>query len=165
MTVRQLRYRSGLPVTEIRKRSGEVIWSSAQAGATWQDCDFGNAILDDIVIEGAAIALGSFAGTSLKRCDFYWLLAPCTSFVAADLEDCAFHGCGLGESDFTGAILRRTRFLRDNLGGGTDLCGANLSAAVIESADFSGAEYDDATRFPPDFDPEQHGMMRVVPRS
>lgn len=94
---------------------------------------------------------------------FFWLFAYRADFTGADLEDCAFRGCDLSEANFSGAVLRRTRFAKDNLDGRTDLSGADLSAAIIEAADFSGAEYDDATKFPPGFDPHQHGMLKTMP--
>jgi uncharacterized protein YjbI with pentapeptide repeats len=42
--------------------------------------------------------------------------------------------------------------------GRTNLSGANLSTARIEDSDFSGAEYDDATRFPTGF--SKQGMVK-----
>lgn len=162
MSEGQLKYASGLPVAEIRHRSGLVVWSSTAGGPPWCDADLREAVLDDMTCDGG-IVLGSLVGASLKRCDLYWLHASASSFVDADLEDCIFRGCNLSVVDFSGARLRRTRFLKDNLDGRTDLSGANLSAAQISDADFSGAEYDDASRFPPGFDPLRHGMTRAKP--
>jgi len=145
MAVGQLRYRSGLPVTEIRNRSGLVVWSFALGGPRWDECDLRDAVLNDVICDGGVITLTTLTGASLKRADFYWLFAGVNSFADADLEDCAFYGCNLSQSDFSGARLLRTRFMKDNLLGRTNLSGANLSAALIEDTDFSGAEYDEAT--------------------
>lgn len=163
MAVGQLKYRSGLPVTQLRNRGGDVIWSFVLGGQRWDESDLREAVLEDVVCDGGVIALTTLAGASLKRSEFYWLFAGANSFLDADLEDCAFHGCNLSETDFSGARLVRTRFLRDNLFGGTNLSGANLSRALIRDADFSGAEYDDATRFPSGFDPRRHGMAKAKP--
>jgi hypothetical protein len=62
---------------------------------------------------------------------------------------------------FSGARLRLTRFLKDNLLGRTNLSGADLPAARTEGADFSGAEYDDMTRFPKGFRPLEQGMVKA----
>jgi uncharacterized protein YjbI with pentapeptide repeats len=161
MAVGQLKYKSGLPVTEIRDRAGLVVWSFALGGTRWDECDLRDAILDDMTADGGVIVFGTLAGASLKRCDFYWLFAGVNSFADADLEDCVFRGCNLSQADFSGARLLRTRFLKDNLLGRTNLSGANLSGARIENADFSGAEYDSATRFPPGFLSVEHGMVKA----
>jgi uncharacterized protein YjbI with pentapeptide repeats len=163
MAVGQLRYRSGLPVTEIRNQLGLVVWSYAFGGPRWEDSHLQEAVLDDVVCEGGVITMSSLADASLKRAEFYWLFAGVNNFAEADLEDCTFYGCHLAEADFSGARLRRTRFLKDNMLGCTRLSGANLSKAIIEDCDFSGAEYDDATRFPEGFDPHKHGMTRAKP--
>jgi uncharacterized protein YjbI with pentapeptide repeats len=159
MAVGQLKYRSGLPVTEIRNRSGLVVWSFVLGGPRWEDSDLREAVLDDVVCEGGVLTMATLIGASLKRADFYWLFAGANSFADANLEECSFRGCNLSEVDFSGARLLRTRFLKDNLLGRTNLSGANLSMARIEDSDFSGAEYDDATRFPKGFSKE--GMVKA----
>jgi|RhiMetStandDraft_4_1073278.scaffolds.fasta_scaffold50261_3 uncharacterized protein YjbI with pentapeptide repeats len=161
MALGQLRYRSGLPVTEIRNRSGLVVWSFALGGPRWDESDLREAILDDVICEGGVIVFTTLIGASLKRADLYWLFAGGNSFAEADLEGCVLHGCNLSQADFSGARLRRTRFMKDNLLGRTNLTGANLSAAAIDEADFSGAEYDDATRFPRGFHPLKHGLTKA----
>jgi uncharacterized protein YjbI with pentapeptide repeats len=163
MGVGQLKFKSGLPVTEIRNRSGVVIWSFTLGGPRWDEGDLRGAVLDDSICDGGIIVFGTLAGASLKRCDFYWLFAGLNSFADADLEDCAFYGCNLSGADFSGAHLLRTRFLKDSLDGRTNLSGANLATARIESADFSGAEYDSETRLPKGFYPLKHGMRKTKP--
>jgi uncharacterized protein YjbI with pentapeptide repeats len=88
------------------------------------------------------------------------MVAIQASFRNASLEDCAFHGANLSSATFDGAVLRRTKFLLDNLGGRTDLSAADLSKAIIEDADFTGASYDTDTRFPFGFDPAAAGLIR-----
>jgi uncharacterized protein YjbI with pentapeptide repeats len=161
MAVGQLKYKSGLPVTEISNRSGLVVWSLALGGPRWDECDLRGAVLDDMTADGGVVVFGTLAGASLKRCDFYWLFAGVNSFADADLEDCVFYGCNLSQADFSGARLLRTRFLRDNLLGRTNLSDADLSKALVDNADFSGAEYDKETRFPMGFYPLKQGMTKA----
>lgn len=162
----ELRSTSGTPVTEIKDRSGRLLWSGNADGTDWFDSDLRNAVLDDIAADGGALGLTTtLIGASLKRSDFYWLFAFRADFTGADLEDCVFRGCQLSEANFSGAMLRRTRFVKDNLDGRTDLSGADLSAALIEAVDFSGAKYDDATKFPEGFDPSRHGLLKAEPES
>jgi len=164
MAVGQLKYKSGHPVSEIRNQAGEVLWRFALGGPRWDECDLRGAVLDDVVCDGGVLTLATLAGASMKRSDFYWLFAGANSLAGADLEECTFRGCTLAETDFSGARLVRTRFLKDNLLGRTNLSGANLSEAWIRDADFSGAEYDGATRFPPGFDPTSHEMVKAKRR-
>jgi len=55
--------------------------------------------------------------------------------------------------------LRNANFGRDNLGGSTQLQGANLTGADVLGANFDGAEYDERTQFPRSFDAQKHGML------
>ena len=43
----------------------------------------------------------------------------------------------------------------------TNLISAHLNKATFENCDFTGATYDDKTRFPPNFDPFAEGMIKV----
>ncbi len=158
----QPRYRSGAPVLQIRTRAGGILWEATEHAPDWLGGDLRDAVLDDIEFDGGVTGPDtSLAGASLKRCDFYWLLAHDMDFAGADLEDCVFRGCALSAANFTGARLVRTRFAKDNLGGRTDLSGANLAGALIVGADFRGAEYDTATQFPPRFDPAAYGLCKA----
>lgn len=76
----------------------------------------------------------------------------------ADLEEAQFCGADLKEVNFQGANLMKANFGRDNLGGATQLQGANLSRAQTRGAIFEGAEYDTRTVFPGLFDPKEEGM-------
>ena len=66
----------------------------------------------------------------------------------------------------TKAVLRDTildgaSFGLDNLGGRTQLQGADLSGATVQGTCFDGALYDDVTIFPDKFDALKHGMVRA----
>jgi hypothetical protein len=86
-------------------------------------------------------------------------IAMGASFRDCDFTDAVLRGADLKDTDFTGAHLIRTDLSRDNLGGSTELQGADLSAATIQSCRFDGAQYDSKTRFPKGFYPEKHGLQ------
>ena len=46
------------------------------------------------------------------------------------------------------AVLRKANLCRDNLGGSSQLQGANFTGADLRGANLSGAEYDRSTVFP-----------------
>jgi Pentapeptide repeats (8 copies) len=48
---------------------------------------------------------------------------------------------------------------RDNLGGSTQLQGADLTGAIWNGAILKGAEFDNNTKFPNGFFPFSHGMV------
>jgi len=59
----------------------------------------------------------------------------------------------------TNASLKNANLSRDNVGGFTQLQGANLTGANVSGTNFEGAEYDDETVFPESFDPKKHKMV------
>jgi hypothetical protein len=61
--------------------------------------------------------------------------------------------------NFHGANLRSANFGRDNLGGCTQLQGANLQETETRGASFDGAEYDNRTKFPKTLNPQTAGMV------
>ena len=75
---------------------------------------------------------------------------------------------GLERADFTHAALRGAKVHGGLIGADlnhANLRGADLSNAVLvdsrERAIFTGAEYDGRTKWPPGFDPEAAGAIRV----
>ncbi|MFL6215167.1 MAG: pentapeptide repeat-containing protein [Blastocatellia bacterium] len=69
-----------------------------------------------------------------------------------------FQGADLKEANLCGANLRDADLSRSNIATPTKLQGADLRKAQIEGADFTGAEYDERTRFPEAFSPQQQEM-------
>ena len=116
--------------------------------------DFSGAIL-----EGVCCMDARFDGCSFRGADLYWAIAMGASFLGCDFTDADMRGADLKKTDFTEAHLVRTNFGRDNLGGSTQLQGANLHAAILQSCRFEGAVYDSKTKFPKGFIPEKHGLI------
>jgi uncharacterized protein YjbI with pentapeptide repeats len=155
-----LRGPDNVPISEIRDFSGRVILARLDELEALDDQDLTGATLDAIQADGLVCMGTKFDNASFKGADLYWMVAIQASFRNASLEDCAFRGANLSSATFDGAVLRRTRFLLDNLGGRTDLSAADLSKAIIEDADFTGASYDADTKFPSGFDPAAAGLVR-----
>jgi uncharacterized protein YjbI with pentapeptide repeats len=93
------------------------------------------------------------------------------SLYAARLRDADLSFAILRDADLRGASLDRavcknTNFRganlgRDNLNARTSLLGTDLSTADLHGAVLVDAVYDDATRFPENFDPSGQGLTHV----
>src|SRR5688572_16465810 len=140
-------------LSEIRDRSGKLLLALSEEITMLDDLDLTGAMLDRIEADGLMCMGSKFENATFRDADLYWLIAFRASFRNAVMDGCAFRGADLKEVDFNGTSLRNAKFLLSNLGGRTDLSGADLSTAVIDGADFSGASYDAATKFPTGFDP------------
>ena len=123
------------------------------------DLDLSGALLDGIQADGL-ICMGTiFDRASFKAADLYWMIAIQASFRNAILDACVSRGANLEDTDFSGASLKFVGFRLDNLGGRTNLFGADLSTAVLDGADFTGASCDSETKFPAGFDPVARGLI------
>lgn len=100
-----------------------------------------------------------FDGSSFRGADMYGAIAMGASFRNCDLTFTVLRGADLKDAIFDGARLLYTDFSRDNLGGATQLQGADLSGATICDCHFGGAEYDSSTRFPKGFYPDKLGLV------
>ncbi len=98
----------------------------------------------------------SFAGSSL-----YGALLEGSDLSCCNFEDADLRGANLMSSKLVGANLRRANLALDNLGAPTRLQGADLTDASLNRCNLVGAEYDQETRFPADFDPDAAGMVSV----
>lgn len=121
--------------------------------------DLSGAIFDGLIMEGCIFDETILAYASFKKCDLYW-----ARFYAVNLEHSNFAGASLNGCTFCNANLRYVNLAdadlsRDNVGGSTDLRGANLDNAVIYNSTFIGAEYDRNTIFPKGFCPQAEGMI------
>jgi uncharacterized protein YjbI with pentapeptide repeats len=114
--------------------------------------------LRGLVLEGASFIGSDLTGADLSGADIYW-----GWFMGANLTDAKLRGARLSGADFTEAWLVRADLSganlgTDNVGGSTSLKGANLSDAILDDANLTGAIYDRLTRFPDGFSPVLAGM-------
>jgi len=122
--------------------------------AELRERDFSGAVL-----EGVCCMDARFDGSSFRGADLYWAIAMGASFAACDFTDADLRGADLKDTNFTDARLIRTNFSRNNVGGATQLQGADLSTAAIHDCLFDGAQYDSTSKFPEGFDPKKHGLQ------
>lgn len=90
----------------------------------------------------------------------YWANLFNASCQHADFTNARLTGADLTECDFTEAVLCGANLGRDNLGGSTQVPGANFTGADLIAVVWDGAEFDDTTVFPSGFDPLTKGMQR-----
>jgi uncharacterized protein YjbI with pentapeptide repeats len=101
----------------------------------------------------------SLRGVSFRKATLYW-----ACLAEADLSGCNFEEADLRGATLTGALLvganlRSAQLCRDNLGGPTQLQGADLTGADLSAANLEGAEYDSKTKFPSSFQPKREGCV------
>ena len=123
------------------------------------DADLQNQDFADAMLQRVWCMFARFDGSSFFGADLYWATAIGASFRNCDLRFTIFRGADLKDAIFDGAQLIGTIFSRDNLGGSTQLQGADLGGATITDCHFCGAEYDASTRFPKGFYPDAHGLV------
>lgn len=108
-------------------------------GENLQDENFGDRLLKN----------AKFQGANLKWANFQWSELQGAEFQGADLKDTNFQSADIYEANFKGAKLH----------------GANLrECSNIETANWKKAEYDNTTRFPVDFAPDNFGLIRTSRR-
>jgi uncharacterized protein YjbI with pentapeptide repeats len=147
-------------MVEIKNVSGEVIFRCE--GSSWGN--FGSADLSRVnfkgaVLEGANFCNANLSDACLEDCNLYWGLFFGTNMQRANLRAALLMGADLKEANLSFADLSDTNLGRDNLGGSTQLEGANLSNCKIDGTIFDGAIYNEKTILPEGLNPEAHGMI------
>jgi uncharacterized protein YjbI with pentapeptide repeats len=115
------------------------------------------------VLQGIHIDDSDLREADFTDADLYWAYAFRANCEGAIFQNAKLNGATLAEANFRGADLRGADLSLDNLGGATDVKGANFTGALLEGTIFTGCQYDDSTIFPEDFDPAAHGMIWVDP--
>ncbi len=127
------------------------------------DCvDLSGRDLSSANLAGAVLMDTKLRSSILRGADLYWAILFRADLTGADLRECLLCGADLKETTFVGADLRDANLGKDNLGGSTQLQGANLRDAKLRGTILTDAEYDDATVFPDGFNPRASGMRRVA---
>ena len=115
------------------------------AGMRLSRVDFSRSNLDRVHFQYTDLRQASFRDACLRETRFYHAHLRGVDFATADLRD----------ADLSRAILREADLA------GADLRGANLTGAILADAQLEGALYNDETRWPVGFDPDDHGVIRV----
>ncbi|MFC4161368.1 pentapeptide repeat-containing protein [Chitinimonas lacunae] len=125
------------------------------------DRDWRGAVLRGAVFEGVSMCDTRLAHADLSGAEFYLCMGAGEVFRNATLCDARFLGGRFEGVSFAGADLRNAAFCKDELDNYVILCGADFTDALLDGAVFDGAVYNAATRFPPGFEPELRGFVRM----
>jgi uncharacterized protein YjbI with pentapeptide repeats len=134
-----------------------------------------NANLADADLVKASLAGASLRGARLERARLDSSSLIGAVMTQATLANADLLHASLAEADLTGAVLTGVMLagaeLVDASLAGADLTGANLTKANLAGANLEGARlagavlkkarFDNRTRWPANFEPEQHGAIRV----
>ena len=143
---------------QIKNRKGEVIHEGDRS-KTYCDADLRNAVFEGWALQGAHFDDSNLEGASFRGADLYWGNFFLANLTEADFEGAQLRGADLKKTNLTKANLKNANLSRDNVGGSTQLQGANLTEATVGGTNFEGAEYDHETVFPEGFDPKKHKMI------
>jgi len=114
---------------------------------------------EGVVWEGAHLYGAQLDQANFKDANLYWAGFFQAQLNGANFENANLQGVELKEASCIGANFRGANLGRDNLGGNSQLQGADLTDAILNRACFEGAEYDETTKFPKGFHPTSHGMI------
>ncbi len=109
--------------------------------------------------EGVDLFGAQLGGATFKDAVLYWGCFVTANLDGANFENANLQGTILIEASCVGTNFQGANLGRDNLGGSSQLQGADLTAAILKGAQLEGAEYDEKTLFPEGFDPRSHGMI------
>lgn len=148
---------------QIKNKKGDTIFEYAHGiGKDFDSADLRGVNMAGGLLEGAMFSDANLEEANLEGCDFYWAIFYRANLQKSTLKDAIVRGVDLKLANLRGADLRNADFSQDNLGGSTQLQGADLTEALVEGAKFQGTEYDSSTKFPLGFNPENNGMRFVM---
>lgn len=152
-------------VKEIRNLDGEIIFAYDENDERWiwGQYDMSGANLERANFEPVTIVWQDviLRKANLKGAVFYWAMLNSSDLSETDCEETKFWGTSLENVNFTKANLKNTVFGKSNLGGSTDVCGANFTGTNLDKAKFDETHYSDKTIFPKNFNPEKNGLVRI----
>lgn len=133
------------------------------AGSVNHRTIFYGADLSHANFSGARIN-GDFREANLFKANLSNTLITLSDFKEAKFENTRFNGSKIYGSDLSGHDFRLislpTSILDSNLSG-CNFQGVDLSSTELDENDLSGANFDDQTKFPPNFNPKKAGMINV----
>lgn len=147
---------------EIRNQDGVVIYVYPDGeGMDFDNSDLHGLNLANAALEGAVFSDANLSGVNLENSDLYWAIFFRANLSEANLKGAVLRGCDMKLAKLTKADLRGADLSQDNLGGSTQLQGADLSGCLIAGAKFELAAFDTKTILPEGMDPQAHGMIFV----
>ena len=116
------------------------------AGAILNQANFSNANLTEAKLLGTKSRNTNFTNSDLTLVELFLTDLAGANLFQANLTKAKLSFANLAEANFTEA----------------NLCGTDLRCARIHRTVFRGAKYDDETQFPDNFNPQKHGLKKVI---
>ena len=127
-----------------------VLESQCMCGADFSLTDLRSAVFSLACADGSQFIKANLSNLSGERC----------SFRGANFFGARLNGAFLVGADLTGASLAEAELFGTRFAGAL-LSGADLFHCDLSEADLQLALYDEATRWPPNFNPIEAGAVRV----
>lgn len=156
-------------------QAGEPLWLelSSLVGASFEGMNLHRIIFDGRILHECNFSKSSlrnagFVGADLSNAKLQGALLMNAYLMRAMLKDCNFEDAVLVGADFTCADLTGANLSNSDVRfcsfKGATLKGADLGVINAESADWSGAIYDERTVWPTGFDPAGAELVRDAER-
>ncbi len=147
---------------EIRNKNGAVIYIHPDSNAVdFDGSDLHGLNLTNAYLEGAVFSDANLSGANLENSDLYWAILFRANLNGANLKGAVLRGCDMKFAKLIKADLRGADLSQDNVGGSTQLQGADLSDCLIDGTKFGLAAFDAKTILPKGLDPQAHGMIYI----
>ncbi len=152
-----------MSIKEIKNLDGEVILTYDENDERWV---WGNYDLSDANLERSDLEMEVWQdvilrGANLKEAEIYSGTFFLSDLSETNCEGTKFWGTGLQKVNFTKSNLRNAIFGKTNLGGSTDVSGANFTDAILDGVKFDETRYDEKTIFPKNFNPAKNGLVCI----
>jgi len=151
-----------LALRSIQKFIGDNIVKKLMAKPMNEEEQFPDAETRDLSLlhrldwQGAQLENVWWKGVDARRLDLYEAQLHKAGLSFALLENVVFFRADLSEAVLKHAMLKGASLAQANV------CGADLRSSSLVEACVERATYDERTKFLDDYDPDSHGMIRVV---
>ncbi len=132
-----------------------------------ENADLKNAALDGAYLMWANLANANLEHANLKGADLSWANLSHSNLYRANLSGASLQGANLERANLEEANLSNANFVGTNLLWvnlkNANLAGTNLKKTFLTWANLEGAQYNNETQFPTDFNPLNYQMVKVQP--
>jgi hypothetical protein len=128
------------------------------SGTDFRDADLREADLREANLSGADLSGADLSIADLRGANLHGADLRGAKLRGADLDKADLREADLCEVDLRWTDLREA-YLTGAIFSQSDLVGANLSRVNLDKVDLHGAQYDDTTMWPKDFEPPIEGAV------
>jgi len=135
--------------------------SAVLNSAKFRKAELSYAKLNHVHIHNADLTEADLTGASIKSAQMNGVILNKAKLNKADLSFAWLHNAKLNGTDLTDADLTHAKLKHAEFKNAW-LLGADFrDSSAIETANFDGAYYNDKTKFPEGFDPDEHRMLFI----